>query len=550
MLQKFTLLKLLSIASAIFCTVTSFAQLSIRPYTLVYSENLKGGTTMFGNTLLNIVDSGVINLIKMNESGDPNNGLGLGSGQYGNDGENMQFIDIDNVPATINSSSADLVLPAGTNVIKFARLYWGGRMDNDVVTNIPDTLRKVKIRFGTTGAYTFLTAPATNVDQVQIANTFETAYQSYVDITPFISNTGAGTYTVADIASNTGIMDFGGHYGAWSIVVAYQNPALDYNSVRIYDGYSQVYNDGLSTTSEITLDGLNVPNNPLQADEALMSTMAWEGDANLFGSDSSPDGDFIRVNNIAVSNLMNPVANFWNGSITRNGENITTKNPDYKNQMGIDIDEVYVGTGYDIQPNATSVTVQFGTEADQYFPSVFTFAIRMKAPLVTLNKMVRDSSNNGFVEPNEKLTYILSGSNTGVGISYNTMIVDSLPSNVTYIPNTLKIVNGGGAAPGFKTDAADADEAFKGNDNGRDYVKFFIGTGATGTTGGQLSAAGGNYIVKFKVRASAIPGSIINTARITANSQAGDIYTDDGTAIIGDAGGPVPVKLTSFVITA
>lgn len=37
--------------------------------------------------------------------------------------------------------------------------------------------------------------------------------------------------------------------------------------------------------------------------------------------------------------------------------------------MGIDIDEVNVGTGYGILPNATSVTVEFGTEADQYFPS-------------------------------------------------------------------------------------------------------------------------------------------------------------------------------------
>lgn len=47
--------------------------------------------------------------------------------------------------------------------------------------------------------------------------------------------------------------------------------------------------------------------------------------------------------------------------------------------MGIDIDQFDVGTGYGIAPNATSVTLQFGTTADKYFPGVFTFTVKMKA---------------------------------------------------------------------------------------------------------------------------------------------------------------------------
>ena len=318
----------------------------------------------------------------------------------------------------------------------------------------------------------------------------------------------------------------------------------------MYEGFAQVFSNGAVTTLNVTLSGLNVPNNTLNADEAVMTTMAWEGDASLGASTNNPFGDFMRVNNIAVSNAMNPVANYWNGSITKNGVNVATKNPNYTNQMGIDIDEVNVGTGFNIQPNATTVSVQFGTEADQYFPSLFTFNIRMKDPLVTLNKTVTDASANGFVDANEELTYVLSGSNGGNGVAYNAIVVDTLPSNVTYVPNTLEVVNGAGVSAGIKTDAADGDEAFKGTNGGKTYVKFFLGQGATGTTGGQLPAApNGDYSVKFKVVAGAIPGTITNTARITSNSQAGDVFTDDGTAIIGDAGGPVPVKLISFKAT-
>lgn len=525
------------------------AQVSIRPYSLAYSENLKGGTVMFGNTSMHIVDNGTVNLTKMNMTGDPNNGvggLGFSASGIGNDNNNMTFIDIDGTAGTTNSTSADLVLPAGTNNIRFARLYWGGRINNSVVTGAPDTLRKIKIRKGTSGAYTSAITAATNVDQFAISNN-DRIYQAYVDITQFVNTLGAGTYTVADIPATQGNIGSGGRYAGWCIVVAYENTALPFNSIRVYDGMAQVFNNAAATTLDVTLTGLNVPNNNLAADEAVMATMAWEGDASLAGSVANPLGDFIKVNNIAVSNAMNPVTNFWNGSITRNGVNVTTKNPNYFNQMGIDIDEVNVGTGYGIQPNATSVLIQFGTEADQYFPSIFTFNIKMKDPLVTLDKTVTDASGNGFVEANEELTYVLSGTNTGVGVAYNATIVDTLPSNVTYVANTLEIVNGGGATTGVKTDAQDNDEAYTATANGKRYVKFFVGTGATGSAGGQLASTPlGDYSVKFKVTAAAIPGSIINTARITAESQAGDQFADDGTAVIGENGGPVPVKLVTF----
>ena len=88
---------------------------------------------------------------------------------------------IDNNSSTVNSSSADLVLPSGTNTIKFARLYWGGKIDNSVINSRPDTLRKIKIRKGTSGNYFSATTPSINVDQFAISST-EKAYQSFVDV--------------------------------------------------------------------------------------------------------------------------------------------------------------------------------------------------------------------------------------------------------------------------------------------------------------------------------------------------------------------------------
>jgi uncharacterized repeat protein (TIGR01451 family) len=444
-----------------------------------------------------------------------------------------------------NATSADLILPAGTNTIKYARLYWGGRLENTVITTAPDTLRKVKIRKGSSGAYSSIFTAVSSVDQYAISTT-EVAYQSYVDIKPFIQANGAGTYTVADIPLAAGAMNNGGHYGGWCIMIAYENTSLPFTSVRIYDGFSRVYNLGSPVTELVTLTGLNVPNNPLVLSDAVMSTMVWEGDANLGVTAGNPAGDYIKINTVPVSNAVNPVTNFWNGSISKNAAFVNTKNPNYSNQMGIDIDELQVGTGYGILPNATTVDIEFGTEADQYFPSVFAFAIKMKEPTITLDKAVTDASNNGLIESNEVLTYTLSGTNIGPGVAYNTFVVDSLPTNVTYVANSLKITNAPGVVgPVFPSDAAGDDLGFKAVNGARHYVKFYIGNTATPTSGGQLPLLS-TYNVSFKVQAQLIPGSVTNTARITAASQAGDVFTDDGTAIIGPSGGTTPVTLSLF----
>ena len=111
---------------------------------------------MFGNTLMNIVDNGTVNTIKMNDNSANGNSM------YGNNHQNMQYADIDgntgNGSVTRNSSSSDLILPAGTNTIKLARLYWGGFVVNSEFDLTAEANKKVKIRKGTTSVYSDVTA--------------------------------------------------------------------------------------------------------------------------------------------------------------------------------------------------------------------------------------------------------------------------------------------------------------------------------------------------------------------------------------------------------
>ena len=141
---------------ALLCLGAS-SQNVIRPFTLVYSDNIKGGITMLGNTVLSASDVTAMDNVT-------NGNTGFGNDDFNSATNRMISVDIDADATTVNSTSADLILPAGSNTIKFARLYWGGKVVGNLrPTNaqLVDSLRKVKIRKGTSGAYSNITAATT-----------------------------------------------------------------------------------------------------------------------------------------------------------------------------------------------------------------------------------------------------------------------------------------------------------------------------------------------------------------------------------------------------
>lgn len=519
-----------------FTISNTFSQ--FRSYNLVYSDNIKGGTAMFGNTLLHIIDKDTVNILKMNDNRATGNSI------YGNDNENMQNIDIEGSTGfgsvTRNSSSSDLVLPSGTNTITLARLYWGGRIKNTEYDLSADSNKTIKIRKGMNGIYSNVTA--LGIDKTVIVTGY-TQYQAYADITDLIKKNGSGTYEVGNAPLSTGPVSDGGNNGGWCIVVVYANNNINYNSIRLYDGFEQVYSNGNPLSTTVTLTGLDVPSGSLAPGDAKMGVLAWEGDANL-------NKDYLKINSNLFSNATNPADNMWNGTITDNGVHVTKKYPNYTNQMGIDIDQFDIGTGYGIMSNANSVLLEFGTEADKYFPGLFAFTIKMKDPTITLDKTVRDANNNHLAEPNEILTYTLKGENSGPGNANSSIITDTLPSSVTYVPNSLNIISAPGISAGIQTDNKGDDAAEYISNGTIKTVIFRIGTGANGSIGGTL-AANETYEVQFKVRVND-PGignrvpSIMNIARIKAQSDANVKFVDDGTAIINPEAGSLPVTLVSF----
>src|SRR5205085_10361228 len=131
-----------------------------------------------------------------------------------------------------------------TNTIKLARLYWGGRVKDSDFDLTQSANQKIKIRKGAFSPYTEISATQIDKNSFVQNNENYTRYQAFADITSLIQTNGTGTYFVGNAPLSVGAIDNGGNYGGWCIVIVYENPSFNYNSIRLYDGFQEVFNNG------------------------------------------------------------------------------------------------------------------------------------------------------------------------------------------------------------------------------------------------------------------------------------------------------------------
>ena len=108
---------------------------------------------------------------------------GVGTGLNNND-RTMTWVDVDGDPATFDSSSADLALPAGASVL-FAGLYYGGRLTAGTGGSpAPDPGARNAVLLKAPGDTSYRALTASQVD------TSSTQYQGFVNVTPIVAGAG------------------------------------------------------------------------------------------------------------------------------------------------------------------------------------------------------------------------------------------------------------------------------------------------------------------------------------------------------------------------
>ena len=86
-----------------------------------------------------------------------------------------------------------------------------------------------------------------------------------------------------------------------------------------------------------------------------------------------------------MNDALNPVDNFFNGTISTNGADLGGRTPEYRNQLGFDRDRLSVPEGT-IPNGATGASVCLGTTGDTYFFGGIAFDTLIRAPNLQIAK--------------------------------------------------------------------------------------------------------------------------------------------------------------------
>lgn len=384
-----------------------------RDFAVRYSNNVNGQIAIAANTMVQCPLS----------TPDPVNNAGCAGARAGTNARNnnsfdMKWVDVDSDPSTFDSTSANLAIPAGGRVL-FAGLYWTGiQKKGDLISgsngyvgtplNPPDASAIGRVKLMTPNEVDYRTVVASQIDLGPIS--VGSGYGSFADVTGLVSESGPGTYTVADVQTGTG-----GNIGAgWSLVVAYADPSEPLRNLSVFDGLKVVSS---SNYIDIPLSGFKTPSTGTV--RTTMGVVAAEGDAGA-------TGDYLTLNNQLLTDAVHPSNNTENSTIANRGSLVTTKNPNWANQLGYD-SSLFTVDG--VLPNgATTAIFRAKTTSDTYAPQAVTFATELFSPQVDLQKTATIS---GDAEPGATIHYEITATNNGVGVATNVELDDPIPAGTT-----------------------------------------------------------------------------------------------------------------------
>lgn len=421
----------------------------VRSYTPRYSTTTRGELVLIGNANMSCLNGAANCAAARNGTAAANN----------NNDYNMAYQNTDGVPTIpANSSTATLTIPAGSTVL-FAGLYWGA--DTSAGTGgsaAPSAAGRDIVRFATpASAYAGVSA-----EQLDVSGT---RYAGFADVTARVQTGGSGTYKVSGIQAGTG----GDRYAGWALVVVLGNESLPPRNMVVFDGYAIINSTAPTSVTTAVSGFLTPPTGPVNTQ---MGFVAFEGDL-------SSGGDRFRLNTTDLTNTANPADNAFNSTISALGTNVVTRNPNFLNNFGFDIDLFATNV---LGNNASSANLTFTTGGETYFPSVLTFQTDVFEPVIVTNftKSATDANGAPF-RPGDEVTYSVSVANTGNDDAEIVVITDPLPASVTFVPGSIVVTNGPNAGP--KTDAAGDDQVeFNGS-----QIVFRAGVGANSTAGGVLT---------------------------------------------------------------
>lgn len=460
----------------------------IRPFSKRFDADLAGSTRLVGNT--NMTCSKTLGANKGKcaaaQAGAADN----------NNSYTMEYVDIDNDGSTFNSSSANLAMPAGATVVR-ADLTWGGRIwHKDAKKKAPNEGLKNRVKFKVEASAPYQDIVADTVDQYHDnkgKNDNGIAYSAIANVTSLIKSAANGTYTVGNIQAASEGPDL---FAGWSLIVVYASQNEPVRSITVFNGFADV-RDGQGV--DIPVSGFRTP--PDGVVKSQVGFVSFEGDRGLQGDTLSLKSPSKGTSQLSDSSRA--PTNFFSSFINQPpGTPVTTKSPNFNNQLGFDIGRIdasgKLGNG------DTSAVLKATTNSDAYYPTAFTFEAELYTPKLVPTKTALDV-NGGVLKPGDTVRYTVTTQNTGDDGGTNARLLDTLPTNADYVSGSAKV--NGTVAGGASVDSG-------------------VLTVPIGNIGAAGKPNSGPWVITYDVvvKSSAQDGEkVINSPKMAVNSVTGNV---------------------------
>lgn len=407
-------------------------------------------------------------------------------------------------------STAVLTIPAGARVTH-AYAYWAATLPSGADSSA--TLERP-------GGFS---APLTALQTWTGPNN---SYQAVVDVTALVQANGSGAYRMSGVeVQSFADVNNSNLFAGWWMVVLYELASEPLRTLAISDGLDAVTN---GSPQNVMLTGFVVPNSGFTG---RLGVATFEGDHTITGDQLFFNGG------AALSDAQNPSDNFFNSTRSSLGLPVSVLGdlPQLTGTggslSGVDLDIVDVTSR--LTAGLTSVPVQASSTGDVFYLAGFVTSIATFAPDYGTSTKTALDVNGGDVVAGDEIVYTLSFSNTGNDASIDTVVTDTLPLGVSFVPGSIRVLTGDNV--GIKTDAAADDQAEY--DAASRTVRVRLGAGANGLTGGSVSVGGASSI-SFRVRVDAgTRGVVANQGRVVGNGVLGsgsfESVTDGNTMLAG-----------------
>ncbi len=383
-LKKIFLLGILSSGSI------GFAQLMV-PFKSRFEKHLKGDLVVIANNTVNRSDfNNHANDAYYNHTNQA----------LLNDEFYMDYIDIDKDEATFSSSSAELYTenPSGKKIV-FAGLYWaatykyeeGAQKGSEKFIPINPQRKAftaVLLKLPGSSQYTSIQGQLL-FDGINAKATQDMApYAVFADVTSLVQSLANpfGVYTVANVSATLGTLS-GGSAAGWSLFVVYEDASMSEKFISLNDGFLSMSQQPI----DFTYMGFQTPTTGEVRVKLAFANL--EGDNNLIGDQvllgNAKTGSFFPI-----TDSRRKPNNFFNSSITQDGQYMMNRFPDSKNTLGYDtcLFSIFNSNNQLVSNDAREATLRLMSTGDQSF--------------VYVTGMVVDSDNQPKVIERKGLTQI------------------------------------------------------------------------------------------------------------------------------------------------